>query len=92
MNAQRRRHVDEADVVRVLTFACVIAVHTVHYTNSEPGCRRERRRDDPALHAEAFFCLTGFVLVHQSLGRPLRVPAFWRKRFVAVGVPTWPGR
>jgi len=87
MNAQRRRHVDEADVVRVLTFACVIAVHTVHYTNSDQGVGANGVEMILHFTREAFFCLTGFVLVHQSLGRPLRVPAFWRKRFVAVGVP-----
>jgi peptidoglycan/LPS O-acetylase OafA/YrhL len=83
----KRRHVYEADVVRVLTFACVIAVHTISHTNSAS--------DVPAngfemlLHftREAFFCLTGFVLLHGSIGRPILVTAFWRKRIAAVGVP-----
>jgi peptidoglycan/LPS O-acetylase OafA/YrhL len=87
MTATRRRHVHEADVVRVLTFACVIAVHTIHYTN--PAQSVGANGVEMLLHftREAFFCLTGFVLVHQSLGRPLAIRSFWGKRFVAVGVP-----
>ncbi len=83
----RRRHVHEADVVRVLTFACVIAVHTIHYTN--PAQSVGANGVEMLLHftREAFFCLTGFVLVHQSLGRPLAVKPFWRKRFLAIGIP-----
>ena len=91
MNPTRRRHVYEADVVRVLTFACVIAVHTVHYTN--PAQSVGANGVEMLLHftREAFFALTGFVLIHQNLGRSLAVRPFWRKRFVAIGVPylTW---
>jgi peptidoglycan/LPS O-acetylase OafA/YrhL len=87
MTATRRRHVHEADVVRVLTFACVIAVHTIHYTN--PASSVGANGVEMLLHftREAFFCLTGFVLVHQNLSRKVDVVPFWRKRFVAVGVP-----
>jgi peptidoglycan/LPS O-acetylase OafA/YrhL len=86
-SAPRRRHVHEADVVRVLTFACVIAVHTIHYTN--PASSVGANGVEMLLHftREAFFCLTGFVLVHQNLSRRVAVGPFWRKRFVAVGVP-----
>ena len=87
--AQRRGHVYEADVVRVLTFACVIAVHTISHT--EPAGSVSANGFEMLLHftREAFFALTGFVLLHQSLGCPAPLPArtFWRRRIVVVGVP-----
>ncbi len=86
---KRRGHVYEADIVRVLTFGCVIAVHTISHT--EPGGSVTANGFEMLLHftREAFFTLTGFVLMYQSLGRakPLAATAFWRKRIVAVGVP-----
>ena len=87
----RSRHVYEADIVRVLTFGCVIAVHTIHYTN--PGTSVGSNGVEMLLHftREAFFCLTGFVLVLGSLHRPLALKSFWRKRLPAVALPylTW---
>jgi len=80
-------HVPSADVVRVLTFACVIAVHTLSTTHP---------LDDPGadglvmlLHftREAFFVLTGFVLMHRHGATPPRTGPFWRRRFLLVGVP-----
>ncbi|HET9256968.1 MAG TPA: acyltransferase [Pseudonocardiaceae bacterium] len=79
-------HVGAVDLVRVLTFACVIAVHTVATINPADSV--------PAggvlmlLHftREAFFALTAFVLVYRYRDR-LRIVPFWRRRFLLVGVP-----
>ncbi|MCW2526908.1 MAG: Surface polysaccharide O-acyltransferase-like enzyme [Pseudonocardiales bacterium] len=81
------RHVHEADVVRVLTFACVIAVHTVANTN--PATSVSANGFVMLLHftREAFFCLTGFVLVHQYLGRQVVLSTFYRRRLLTVGAP-----
>lgn len=91
MTSPRRAHVYEADVVRVLTFACVIAVHTISHTNSNTNVPANGLEMLLHFTREAFFCLTGFVLLHQSLGRPMPVRTFWRRRFIAVGAPylTW---
>lgn len=83
----RSRHVYEADIVRVLTFACVIAVHTVHYTNPDESLGANGLEMLLHFTREAFFCLTGFVLVLGSLNRPLVVTSFWRKRLLAVALP-----
>lgn len=86
-SVSRATHVPSADVVRVLTFACVIAVHTLSTTH---------RLDDPRadglvmlLHftREAFFVLTAFVLMHRYTAAPPRPGPFWRRRFLLVGVP-----
>lgn len=83
----RRPHVASADVVRVLTFACVIGVHTLSTTHP---------LDDPQADAlvmllhftrEAFFVLTAFVLMHRYGTTPPRPGPFWRRRFLLVGAP-----
>jgi peptidoglycan/LPS O-acetylase OafA/YrhL len=86
-----RRHVHEVDVVRVLTFACVIAVHTISHV--DPPTDFASNSAEMLLHftREAFFCLTGFVLIHQVGNRRIEVRSFWARRFLTVGVPylTW---
>ena len=86
---QRRGHVYEADVVRVLTFACVIAVHTISHTESDTSVPASGVEMLLHFTREAFFALTGFVLLYQSLSRPepLAARTFWRRRIVVVGVP-----
>jgi peptidoglycan/LPS O-acetylase OafA/YrhL len=83
----RTVHIYPADLVRVLTFACVIAVHTVSTVNpldSVPGGAVVM-----LLHftREAFFVLTAFVLTHRHRDDPVRPVAFWRRRFLLVGLP-----
>ncbi|MHA3701299.1 acyltransferase [Jatrophihabitans sp. YIM 134969] len=88
---KRRAHVHEIDVVRVLTFASVIAVHTVANVNA--GDLVWPNAVLMMLHftRSAFFALTGFVLTYQYLGRPVQTRNFWRRRLTLVGVPyvTW---
>jgi peptidoglycan/LPS O-acetylase OafA/YrhL len=81
------RHVHEADVVRVLTFAAVIGVHTVAETNGNTSVAANGVVILLHFTREAFFCLTGFVLVHQYLNRPFALRRFWGRRFLLIGVP-----
>ena len=77
----------EVDVVRILTFACVIGVHVTSHTAAA---------DDVPLHGLlallhftrlVFFSLTTFVLLLGQLNRPKPMRQFWPKRFLLVGVP-----
>lgn len=79
-------HVYAVDLVRVLTFAAVIAVHTV--TTINPPGSIPAGGAAMLLHftREAFFTLTAFVLVHRYRDG-LRAMPFWRRRFLLVGVP-----
>lgn len=82
----RPGHIYAVDLVRVVTFACVIAVHTVATVNpvdSVPAGGAEM-----LLHftREAFFALTAFVLVHHYRDQ-LPVTLFWRRRFLLIGAP-----
>lgn len=85
--AGKPRHLYEVDVLRILTFACVIGVHTTSHTAAS---------DDVGLNALlallhftrlVFFSLTAFVLVYSYTVRPRPMAQFWPKRFLLVGVP-----
>jgi peptidoglycan/LPS O-acetylase OafA/YrhL len=83
----RTVHIYPADMVRVLTFACVIGVHTISTVNpldSVPGDAVVM-----LLHftREAFFVLTAFVLTHRYRDVGVQPVPFWRRRFLLVGVP-----
>ena len=88
---KKRGHVHEIDVVRVLTFASVIAVHTIANVNSSDLVWPNAMLMMLHFTRSAFFALTGFVLTYQYLGRPVQVKHFWRRRLTLVGVPyvTW---
>ncbi len=85
--AKAHQHVHEVDVVRVLTFAAVIGVHTVSQTSGDLSIAGNGVVMLLHFTREAFFCLTGFVLVHQYLDRPFALRRFWARRFLLVGVP-----
>jgi peptidoglycan/LPS O-acetylase OafA/YrhL len=80
-----RVHIDAVDVVRLLTVAVVVGVHTVSIVPATVGTGAVV----VLLHTsrEVFFMLTAFVLVH-SYGRgPVRWRPFWRRRALLVVAP-----
>jgi peptidoglycan/LPS O-acetylase OafA/YrhL len=79
-------HVYAVDLVRVLTFASVIAVHTVATINPPDSVPAGGALMLLHFTREVFFALTAFVLVHHYRDG-LRVVPFWRRRFLLVGVP-----
>jgi peptidoglycan/LPS O-acetylase OafA/YrhL len=82
-----RRYIYEVDVVRVLTFAAVIGVHTVSDTNSSRSVAANALVMLLHFTRAAFFMITGFVLAHQYAGQALALRRFWSRRFLTVGVP-----
>jgi peptidoglycan/LPS O-acetylase OafA/YrhL len=74
-------------VVRLLTFAAVIGVHAVAFT--EPPSSRPWAGVLMLLQfgREVFFALTGFVLVHSAGDRTVDTRSFWRRRFPSVLAP-----
>lgn len=83
----RVRHVDELDVIRVLTFACVIGVHVVSHDNARASVSANAALILLHFTREAFFWLTGFVLTLQYGRRHLDLTRFYRRRFQLVGIP-----
>lgn len=82
-----RVHLYQIDVVRVVTFAAVIASHVISGVTNPAN--PDASQFTVALHwtRTAFFFLTALVLVHGFARKPVRVFPFWRKRILAVGLP-----
>lgn len=79
-------HVHAIDLVRVLTFTCVIAVHTVATINSPDSVPAGGAEMLLHFTREAFFALSAFVLTYRHRDR-LSVRPFWRRRFWLIGAP-----
>ena len=82
-----RGYLHQVDVVRLLTFGSVIAVHSVASTT--PPDDGAARGVLMLLHftRATFFVITGFVLFHSNYRKVLDVGRFWRRRFLLIGVP-----
>lgn len=83
----KRPHLYQLDIVRILTFACVIAVHTISHTAESTNVPLIGLLILVHFTRNVFFALTGFVLVYSYLHHPVPLTKFWPKRFLLVGVP-----
>jgi len=82
-----RGYLHQVDIVRLLTFGSVIAVHSIASTTApNDGTARGVLM---LLHftRATFFVITGFVLFHSNYRRDLDLGRFWRRRFLLIGVP-----
>lgn len=88
-----RGHLWQVDVVRLLTFAAVIAVHSLAFTEEPDNQVAAGMMMLLQYGREVFFAITGFVLVYSTWGKPLKAKSFWRKRvtFVAAPYVVWSG-
>jgi peptidoglycan/LPS O-acetylase OafA/YrhL len=86
-SAPRTKRLYEIDIVRILTFACVIAVHTTSHTVASDDYLLNGLLALVHFTRQVFFALTVFVLLYGQLARPVSMKAFWPKRFLLVGVP-----
>lgn len=80
-----RRHLYELDLVRVQAVALVVGAHTaaiINLTALTGGAVMIFH-----VSRETFFMLTAFVLMYGYARRPVRWTAFWRRRWLLVGVP-----
>jgi len=82
-----RPHLWEVDVVRILTFLCVIAVHTTSHTAGPNDLPLYVLLGLLHFTRNVFFALTAFVLVYSYLHKPVPMRRFWPRRFLLVGVP-----
>jgi peptidoglycan/LPS O-acetylase OafA/YrhL len=76
----------QVDVVRLLTFAAVISVHTLAFTEQPDNRAVAGLMMLLQFGREVFFSLTGFVLIW-STKTPVPVGSFWRRRLTFVAVP-----
>ena len=84
-------HLWQIDILRLLTFAAVIAVHTIGNTGIALTTSANGTLMLLQFGREVFFTLTAFVLVFAAIRRPVSARPFWRKRFTLVFIPylTW---
>ncbi|AHH94696.1 acyltransferase [Kutzneria viridogrisea] len=83
----RRGHLDQVDLVRVVTFSAVIAVHTISETSDPYNIGAGSLLSLLHFTRSVFFFLTGFVLVFTYRNRPLAAGKFVRRRLALVGIP-----
>ena len=89
-SAAKAGHVYAVDMVRVLTFACVIGVHTIATLISLDSISAGGAAMLLHFTRESFFALTAFVLVHRYGNKPagkMPILRFWQRRYLLVGVP-----
>jgi peptidoglycan/LPS O-acetylase OafA/YrhL len=75
------------DVVRLLTFSAVIGVHVLAFTEQPDNRGVAGLMMLLQYGREVFFALTGFVLMYSTVGRPLHLHTFWRRRVFFVAIP-----
>ena len=80
-------HLHQVDLVRVLTFAAVVGVHSVAFASAPESVGGNALLSLLHFTREGFFALSGFVLVHASRHRRPRPLPFWRRRLPPVAVP-----
>ncbi len=85
--ASTRGHLWQIDVVRLLAFSAVIAVHSLAFTQQPDNRSAAGAMMLLQFGREVFFSLTGFVLIYSTAGRPLRLGKFWGRRILYVAVP-----
>lgn len=84
-------HLHEVDMVRLLTFACVIAVHVTSRTIDDADAGMWVMLGMIHFTRQTFFALSAFVLMYSYAYNPRPMRRFWPRRFLLVGVPyvTW---
>lgn len=81
------RRVWEVDVIRLLTFTAVIAVHSLAFTQQPANAVAAGFMMLLQFGREVFFAITGFVLVYSALDKTVRPLGFWRRRVPYVAIP-----
>jgi peptidoglycan/LPS O-acetylase OafA/YrhL len=82
-----RRYLYEVDVVRLLTFVCVIGVHAVTMTMNPDNAIAGAGVTLLHFTRGTFFLLSAYVLCYVHARDGVRVRSFWRRRFLYIGVP-----
>jgi peptidoglycan/LPS O-acetylase OafA/YrhL len=85
--AAPRRHLYAVDVMRVLTVALVVGVHTVSHADLKDTVAAGALTVVLHTSREVFFVLTTLVLMHGYGRREVRWTGFWKRRYLCVVVP-----
>jgi peptidoglycan/LPS O-acetylase OafA/YrhL len=77
-------HLWQIDIVRLLSFTAVIAVHSIVFTQQPSNQVAAGAMMLLQFGRETFFAITGFVLIHSTRRRYHGALRFWRRRLPAV--------
>lgn len=80
-------HLWQVDIARLITFAAVIAVHSIAFTERPSNSVAAGAMMLLQFGREVFFTITGFVLVYSMKDRLLNLRRFWPRRICYVAVP-----
>jgi peptidoglycan/LPS O-acetylase OafA/YrhL len=81
------KHLWQIDVVRLLTFTAVIAVHSLAFTEQPDNRLAAGAMMLLQFGREVFFALTGFVLVYTAWEKTPKAGKFWLRRISYVAIP-----
>ncbi len=80
-------HLAAVDVVRFLTIAGVVLVHTTTFANSTTSLAANGVLEVAHVTRSVFLMLSAFVLTYSFSRRPLGRRAFWRRRYPLILAP-----
>jgi peptidoglycan/LPS O-acetylase OafA/YrhL len=83
----KRQYLYQVDLFRIITFACVVMDHVTSGATLPDNVTSNGVQVLLHFTRQAFFALTAFLLVYQSLGKPFSAQNFWRRRFKLIGIP-----
>ena len=78
-----RRHLYEVDIVRLLTFVCVVGVHAVSGSMDPDNVASGAFVSLLHFTRGTFFLLSAFVLTYALGSKPVEVRRFWPRRFLS---------
>lgn len=82
--SERRPYLPQLDLVRAVTFSCVVLVHVLLYTALSTSIPAYAMIQLLHFTRETFFALTAFVLCYTQHGKPLQPRRFWVRRYALV--------
>lgn len=80
-------HLAAVDVVRFLTIAGVILVHSTSFANATTSVAANGVLEVFHITRSVFLMLSAFVLSYSFSRRPLPSRAFWRRRYPLIAIP-----
>jgi peptidoglycan/LPS O-acetylase OafA/YrhL len=88
-----RGYLDMLNVFRVLACAAVVGNHSFIWANMSTNVIGTGFVTMLHLSRNAFFFLSGLVICYSQISHPRRLRAFWKRRYVQLGVPylAWTG-
>src|ERR1700729_2347158 len=92
-NGRSKGYLEMLNVFRVLACAAVVGNHSFIWANMSTNVIGTGFITMLHLSRNAFFFLSGLVICYSQISHPRSLRAFWKRRYVQLGVPylAWTG-